>query len=123
MSATAWTIARFRWASTFAPSPWMRSRSSRPHRRSGRSGSWKLLHLSQSQLFRLAGWQAPAEMRWPELRLTVDEPEDYELVRRVFETLLRRGRILARRRGDALRRRPEWVAINSAIRQKAAAEG
>ncbi|WP_137105378.1 hypothetical protein [Azospirillum argentinense] len=26
-------------------------------------------------------------MRWPDLRLTVDEPADYELVRRTFETL------------------------------------
>ena len=37
--------------------------------------------------FRLAGWDAPQGWRAPELRLTVDEPADYELVRRVFEAL------------------------------------
>jgi spore coat polysaccharide biosynthesis protein SpsF len=76
------------------------------------------------QLFRLTGWTAPADLHWPELRLTVDEPADYELVRRVFEHLYP-----AKPDFDAaevvalLRRRPDWVAINGAVRQKTAAEG
>jgi spore coat polysaccharide biosynthesis protein SpsF len=76
------------------------------------------------QLFRLVGWEAPSEWRWPELRVTVDEPADYELVRRVFEHLypsaphFTAGEVVA-----LLRRRPNWVALNSAVRQKAPVEG
>jgi spore coat polysaccharide biosynthesis protein SpsF len=76
------------------------------------------------QMFRLVGWDAPADLRWPELRLTVDEPADYELVRRVFEELYPAkpdfgvADVLA-----LLRRKPEWVQINSAVRQKLPSEG
>jgi spore coat polysaccharide biosynthesis protein SpsF len=75
-------------------------------------------------LFKLVGWDAPADMRWPGLRLTVDEPADYELVRRVFEALhpvnpaFGAADVLA-----LLRCNPEWAAINGAVRQKAAFEG
>ena len=76
------------------------------------------------QLFRLIGWEAPAELRWPELRLTVDEPADYDLVRRVFERLYPlEPNFGAREVVAVLRQRPDWVAINSAVRQKALAEG
>jgi len=76
------------------------------------------------QLFRLVGWEAPAELRWPELRLTVDEPADYELVRRVFEHLYpERLDFSARDVVTLLRKTPDWVAINSAVRQKTLAEG
>lgn len=76
------------------------------------------------QLFRLVGWDAPSGLRWPELRLTVDEPADYELVRRVFEYLhplqadFGAGEVVA-----LLRQKPDWVALNSAVRQKAPVEG
>ncbi|HZR76034.1 glycosyltransferase family protein [Bradyrhizobium sp.] len=76
------------------------------------------------QLFRLVGWEPPAELRWPELRLTVDEPADYELVRRVFEHLYpERLDFSARDVVTLLRKTPDWVAINSAVRQKTLAEG
>jgi spore coat polysaccharide biosynthesis protein SpsF len=79
---------------------------------------------SNPALFRLAGWQASAEMRWPDLRLTVDEPEDYELVRRVFETLHpERPHFTGRDVVTLLRQRPDWVELNSSVRQKTAAEG
>lgn len=75
-------------------------------------------------LFRLVGWRAPEEMRWPELRLTVDEPADYEVVRRIFEELYpAKPEFTA---GDVvrlMRARPDWVALNAAVRQKTPAEG
>lgn len=75
-------------------------------------------------LFRLVGWAAEGDMRWPELRLTVDEPADYELVRRVFDTLypLRRD-FDARDVVSLLRARPDWTELNRSVRQKAASEG
>jgi len=75
-------------------------------------------------LFRLAGWEAPRELVWPELRLTVDEPADYELVRRVFETLYpQRPDFDAPDVVRLMRQRPDWAQINSSVRQKAVAEG
>jgi spore coat polysaccharide biosynthesis protein SpsF len=75
-------------------------------------------------LFRLAGWKASVDQQWPELRLTVDEPADYELVRRVFEELYPADACFnACATINLLRRRPDWVALNSAVRQKVVAEG
>jgi spore coat polysaccharide biosynthesis protein SpsF len=76
------------------------------------------------QLFRLIGWTAPADLHWPELRLTVDEPADYELVRRVFEHLYPAKPDFGTAEVVALlRQRPDWVEMNSAVRQKTLAEG
>lgn len=75
-------------------------------------------------LFRLVGWKAPADLHWPELRLTVDEPADYELVRRVFETLYPANPgFSATDVLGLLRQHPEWVLLNSAVRQKHPDEG
>jgi spore coat polysaccharide biosynthesis protein SpsF len=75
-------------------------------------------------LFRLVGWKAPDDLHWPELRLTVDEPADYELVRRVFEALYpANSSFSAVDVVKLLRQRPEWVLLNSAIRQKHPDEG
>jgi spore coat polysaccharide biosynthesis protein SpsF len=76
------------------------------------------------QLFRLVGWEAEGVMRWPELRLTVDEPADYELVRRIFEALYPVDPKFGLADVFALlHRHPDWAAINSAVRQRAAVEG
>lgn len=75
-------------------------------------------------LFRLVGWEAPRELDWPQLRLTVDEPADYEVVRRIFEALHpQRPDFDAADVVALMRQRPDWVEINSSVRQKAVAEG
>jgi spore coat polysaccharide biosynthesis protein SpsF len=75
-------------------------------------------------LFRLVGWEAPTDMRWPELRLTVDEPADYEVVRRVYEELYTANPTFTAADVMALmRRRPDWVALNSGVQQKAPQQG
>ena len=59
-------------------------------------------------------------VRWPELRLTVDTPEDFALAERIFEALHRPGEVFPLAEIVALcRRRPELQAINAAVRQKA----
>lgn len=56
---------------------------------------------------------------WPELRLTVDTPEDFELVNRLFAELHRPGEIFSLQEIVALcRRRPELVAINAGVNQQ-----
>ncbi len=55
---------------------------------------------------------------WSALRWTVDEPEDFELVRRIYDEL-DGGRRFGRHEVRALlERRPEWLEINAGIRQE-----
>jgi spore coat polysaccharide biosynthesis protein SpsF len=78
----------------------------------------------RADLFKLAGWDAPAEMHWPELRLTVDEPADYDVVRRIYDALYPANpAFTARDVITLMRARPEWVALNSTVRQKDPAQG
>jgi len=75
-------------------------------------------------LFPRIGWEAPEDLRWPGLRLTVDEPADYELVRHVIETLYPVNPAFTAADVVALlRARPDWVALNGGVRQKRAEEG
>ena len=61
---------------------------------------------------------------WPDLRLTVDEPADFELVRRVFETLYPvQPDFGIAETLTLLRQNPDWVLLNSAVRQKQPSEG
>jgi len=58
-------------------------------------------------------------VRWPELRLTVDTLEDFELVTRIFDELYKPGQVFSLAEIVALcRRRPELVAINAGVKQK-----
>lgn len=58
-------------------------------------------------------------VRWPELRLTVDTSEDFELVARIFRELYRPGEVFPLHAIVSLcRSRPDLVAINASVRQK-----
>ena len=60
-------------------------------------------------------------VRWPELRLTVDTPEDFELIQRIFEALYVPGEIFSLADiVDLCKARPDLVAINANVRQKQA---
>lgn len=60
------------------------------------------------------------KVSWPELRLTVDTPEDFELVERIFDELYQPGQIFSLAAiVDLCRRRPDLAAINAGIQQKA----
>jgi spore coat polysaccharide biosynthesis protein SpsF len=55
----------------------------------------------------------------PDLRLTVDTPEDFELVRRIFEALYpANAEFTLNDVLDLLQRRPEWIEINRHVQQK-----
>jgi len=58
-------------------------------------------------------------VRWPELRLTVDTPEDFEFASRIFDELYEPGRVFfLPALVELCRARPDLVAINAAVRQK-----
>jgi len=81
------------------------------------------LHIrNHPELFPRVHLVAPPEMHWPDLGLTLDEPADYDLIRRLVEHF-----------GDAnprfscldairvLRAHPEWTALNRTVARKGAA--
>lgn len=56
---------------------------------------------------------------WPELRLTVDTPQDFELVTRIFDELYEPGNVFPLTAIiDLCRRRPELMAVNAGVKQK-----
>ncbi|MEK7106834.1 MAG: hypothetical protein AAB899_01435, partial [Patescibacteria group bacterium] len=74
------------------------------------------IHTEQ---FKHAGWEAQGDMRWPELRLTLDTLEDYTLITAVFDELYPKNPdFSAEDVVEFLKTRPDIVAINSEIKQK-----
>lgn len=74
--------------------------------------------------YRVRMWQATPEYYGPDLRLTLDEPADYELINTIFELLLPAdddfsGADVV----NLLRKRPDLAAINKHVRQKDVTEG
>jgi spore coat polysaccharide biosynthesis protein SpsF len=70
--------------------------------------------------FRIRTAELPDGLLRPEYRLTVDEPEDVELMQRIFERLAVPGRQLTTREAIVLLdREPELARINAHLRHKA----
>ncbi len=78
------------------------------------------LHIrNHPEIFSHIHLVAPPEIHWPELGLTLDEVEDYELLRKIiahFETDNPLFSCLDVVR--LLRKNPQWVAINNAVHRK-----
>jgi len=75
-------------------------------------------------LFKQAGWDAPTHLRYPGLRLTVDEPADYELVHRIYDALHAANPAFGVEEVIGLiRENPAWAQINRDVQQKQVAEG
>jgi spore coat polysaccharide biosynthesis protein SpsF len=71
--------------------------------------SWGVLHVEDP------------DIRWPELRLTVDTPEDFAFVSAIFDELYRPDHVFSLHTiVDLCRRRPDLVAINAGVQQKQA---
>ena len=71
--------------------------------------------------FRIATAELPAELYRPDLRLTVDEPDDVRLMQEVFARLDRPGHVVTAREAIALLdREPELARINAHLRHKGA---
>jgi spore coat polysaccharide biosynthesis protein SpsF len=59
------------------------------------------------------------ELHWPDLRLTVDMPEDFELVTQIFNELYKPDEVFPLRSIVMfLKKHPELIAINSKVQQK-----
>jgi spore coat polysaccharide biosynthesis protein SpsF len=78
------------------------------------------LHICKHpDLFRHVTLVASPDLYWPELGLTLDEKEDYDLLRQLIEYFgPAQPYFSCREVIKLLRTRPEWVAINQEIRRK-----
>jgi spore coat polysaccharide biosynthesis protein SpsF len=78
------------------------------------------LHIRNNpQLFSRVHLVAPPELHWPELGLTLDEPADYELLKRIIEHFAPTDPMFGCL--DAvrlLRANPGWCAINQGVLRK-----
>jgi N-acetylneuraminate synthase len=78
-------------------------------------------YFTDTGLFSWGIMPADPEVWWPELRVTVDTPEDFELVTRIFDELYVRGEVFPLKAiVDLCRKRPDLVTINALIQQKTA---
>lgn len=78
------------------------------------------LHIrNHPELFPQVHLVAPPELHWPELGLTLDEPADYELLRRVIEHFGKESPLFGCTDVvRVLRANPRWVSINQSVKRK-----
>lgn len=78
------------------------------------------LHMGKHpELFPHLHLIAPPSLHWPELGLTLDEPADYELIKRIIEYFGESQPLFSC--FDVirvLREKPDWVEINHAVKRK-----
>jgi len=78
------------------------------------------LHIrNHPELFTQAHLVAPPEIYWPELGLTLDEPSDYKMLKKIIEYFDKTNPIFSCL--DVvrlLRQNPDWVKINKAVVRK-----
>ncbi len=78
------------------------------------------LHIrNHPELFSKLNLVAPPETHWPELGLTLDEPNDYELLKKIIEHFESTNPLFSCRDViQLLKQKPEWVAINQSVVRK-----
>lgn len=76
------------------------------------------------EIFRLLNWMPEKECYWPDLRVTLDEKADYELLNAIFEALLPVNEDFSVRDVvNLLRNNPQMLEINKYVKTKNPQEG
>jgi len=68
-------------------------------------------------------WPATVEYYWPELGLTLDTPEDYKMLTRLFDEFGSDPGFRAEDVIDFLRENPDWITNKDVKRKDPAKEG
>ncbi len=78
------------------------------------------LHIrNHPELFSQLHIVSPPETHWPELGLTLDEPSDYELLKKIIENFESTDPLFSCRDViQLLKQRSKWVAINQSVIRK-----
>ena len=74
-------------------------------------------------VFKIDNWPAPPDMHWPDLGLTLDTLEDYDLLQRIFREFGDNPVFAVEDVVKFLKANPELVEINKGIRRKTPEEG
>jgi spore coat polysaccharide biosynthesis protein SpsF len=75
------------------------------------------------QRFKLHNWESEKENHWPDLRVTLDELKDYELLNKIFENLLPINEFFTVNQViNYLKNNPKLLEINKDVRTKKAEE-
>ena len=74
------------------------------------------------EAFNIYHWQAPPLMYFPDLGLTLDTPEDYELLKIIFDKFGHNPAFSAEGVVDFLVKNPELIKINSSVQRKVSEE-
>lgn len=76
------------------------------------------------EIFKLHNWEAEGKMFWPNIRITLDEKEDYKLINLIFEKLLPIDQdFSADDIVQLLKEDPKLLEINEKIKSKEVFEG
>ncbi len=70
------------------------------------------------EVFKIWNVPAPSEMHWPELGLTLDQPEDYELLKIIFNYFGKNPSFTAEEVVAWLKGNPHLLEINENVRRK-----
>ncbi len=70
------------------------------------------------EVFRIANWPAPPELHWPELGITLDQPEDYQLLKAIFNHFGQNSSFAAEEVVAWLKANPHLLEINENVRRK-----
>jgi spore coat polysaccharide biosynthesis protein SpsF len=78
------------------------------------------LHIRNNpEIFSRIHLVSPPETHWPELGLTLDEPNDYELLKKIINHFEKSNPFFSCRDVvSLLRNKPEWVEINKTVVRK-----
>jgi len=78
------------------------------------------LHIrNHPEIFSHLHLLAPPEIHWPELGLTLDEPKDYELLKKIIEYFEHtKPQFNCLDIVQLLRQKPDWVVINQSVMRK-----
>jgi spore coat polysaccharide biosynthesis protein SpsF len=78
------------------------------------------LHIrNHPEIFSHVHLVAPPELHWPELGLTLDEPDDYKLLIKIIEYFEPSNPLFSCLDViNLLRQNPEWLAINKSVIRK-----
>jgi spore coat polysaccharide biosynthesis protein SpsF len=75
-------------------------------------------YFTGSGLFKVEYLEVPAELRHPEIRMTLDYPEDYEFIKAIFDRLYSPGKVFSLRDIlSLLRDNPELMDINRKMQE------
>lgn len=79
------------------------------------------VYFTSSKMFHVEKIEVEKELRHPNIRLTVDTPEDFRLVQEIFKRLYKPGKIIELREVvELLKQHPELSEINKSVEQRKA---